>query len=91
MSLLVVYAKVVDDKRVGVIMTGVHFGGIVETENEADEVARVCVNSTQGSIIIPRIIELPPHKLCEIIKETEESFDRLATRMYENEKTINIK
>lgn len=91
MSFLVLYAKIVDDKDVGVMMTGIYIGGVAETQIEADEMARKCVSSTQGGTAIPRISRLQKGDLLESVKIMQKTFDRLADRMYDNERTIDRK
>ena len=86
--LVVMYAKVVDDKEIGVLMTGIYFGGLAETEAEADEIARKCVLSTQGGTAITRITPLAGNDLKGTVKHVESIFDRMADRMYENEAVI---
>lgn len=86
--LLVLYAKIVDDKDIGIIMVGIYFGGLADSESEADEIARKCVSATQGGTAIPKIGPLANNDLMATIKHMIIVFDRLADRMYENERTV---
>lgn len=89
MPYLVMYARVVDDKDIGILMTGIYFGGIAEHETEADEIARKCVAINQGGTAIPKIIKIRGNDLPSTMRVMTESFDRLAERMYENESTVD--
>lgn len=83
--LVVLYAKIVDDKEMGILMVGIYFGGLADNETEADEIARKCVVNTQGGTAITRISPLINEDLKATIKHMIEILDRMADRMYENE------
>ena len=85
---LVLYAKVVDDKEMGALMTGIFIGGICRSEKEADELAKRCVSETQGGIIIPRVAPVDAD-LKDVIQDLESQFDLMADRMYDNEQILN--
>jgi len=86
---IVLYARVVDDKEMGAIMTGIFLGGVRDTEEEADELATKCVSETQGGIIIPKVVRMNTDNLLDMIHNIEEQFEQMADSMYENEKTYN--
>jgi hypothetical protein len=54
-QIVVAYAKVVEDKIDGICIQGVFFGGIASTREEADSIARDCVNNVKGGTILPRL------------------------------------
>lgn len=86
--LLVVYGKVVDDAKFGIILTGVFFGGLAASEQEADQLATKCVSSVQGGTGIPKISQMRGTDLRAAIKDAEHQFNRMADRWYDNEKII---
>ena len=86
--LLVLYAKIVDDKDMGVVMVGIYFGGLAESEADADEIARKCVSATQGGVAVPRIGPVNNGNVMGAIKHMVGIFDRLADQMYENEAIV---
>lgn len=55
-EIVVTYAKVVEDKDDGIYMQGVFFGGIASTKDEAERIARECVNGVKGGTILPKLI-----------------------------------
>lgn len=61
-QIVVAYAKVVEDKEDGIYVQGVFFGGIATTKEEAEQLARDCVNSVKGGTILPRLIHAPGEK-----------------------------
>lgn len=83
--LVVVYGKAVDDKELGIYIEGVFFGGIADTEEEADHLAKVCVNCTTGGVAIPRIIPAGNKNLHQIFKEAKIRFDKIEREMMETE------
>lgn len=89
MTYIIAYGKFVDDKDLGVMLSGVYFGGICESEEEADEVACKCVSETQGGMVVTKIIPFNSD-LRTAIKEIESHFDKMADQMYDNEDILNI-
>jgi len=86
---IVSYAKFIDDKEMGTIMSGIFLGGLCEEKSHADELAKRCVMETQGGIIVPRVFEVRSKNFSKIITEIEEHFESLANEMYDNEQTYN--
>ena len=67
-------------------MSGVYFGGVASTVEEADKIAERCVAETQGGLVIPKVAKMHTDDLLEVIKVIEGRFDELAKQMYENER-----
>jgi hypothetical protein len=88
MKYVLMYAKIVDDKEIGSLMTGVHFGGVFDTEIEADAMARDCVTNAHSGTIIPKVFKMGDEKLEDIISHAMGIFDRMADNIYESEKII---
>jgi len=87
MKYVTLYAKVIDDKNMGMLMVGVYLGGVAETMEEAERIAEKCVDSNPNAIIIPKIFKYSDHSdIRELAKLGEAQFDKLAESMYENEK-----
>ncbi len=87
--LVVMYAKVVDDKNMGILMVGIFFGGLADNENEADDIARRCVAATQGGTAVTRIATMINNDLMATVKHVVSIFDRMAERMYDNESVVS--
>ena len=81
---LVLYAKVIDDRDRGIVMSGIYFGAVCNTVDEADNVARKCVNVIQGGAIIPKISRIRD-TLPNAIEEISGNLNRLVGRMYDND------
>ncbi len=83
---LIVYAKAVDDKELGVYIEGVYFGGISDTQADAGFIARACVNGTRGGTAIPKIIPIVGNNsLIALFDESKARFVKLEREMIENE------
>jgi hypothetical protein len=85
---IVLYVKIVDDKEMGALMTGIFIGGVCDTEEEADALATKCVSETQGGIIIPKVSLMRTANLIEVVDELNTHFSKMADTMYENEKIM---
>lgn len=78
----VVYAKMVDDKYDGIKLAGVYLGGAGTTQEEAENIARECVNTIKGGTIIPKIIySKDQHKLIQSMLEIQKKFKKLEEQM----------
>ena len=87
---LVAYAKVTTDKDDGICLQGVFFGGMGDTPEEADGIARECINTTRGGSIIPKVLKVESkHKLVDTLLEAADKFERIVGLMVEAENTIN--
>lgn len=87
---IVAYAKFVECKENGSELNGVFFGGIGDTYQDAESIAKECVNSARGGYILPKIVELTgPHQVIEALYDVEEQFERLQRQMVECHTTIS--
>jgi hypothetical protein len=86
---IVVYAKIIDDKREGIRMQGVYFGGIGDTLEDAESIAKKCVNEIRGGTIIPKVFPLNA-KLCivETLYDAERKFEQVAKNMSQAEEIL---
>jgi len=86
---MVAYAKITEDKRKGILLQGVYFGGIGDTLEDAEHIARKCVNEVRGGTIIPKVLKLQGHR--RVIDAMHEAFDKfcdIADQMIEADKII---
>jgi hypothetical protein len=83
--LVIIYGKAVDDKEIGIYIEDVFFGGVAENQDEADQLAKMCVNCTVGGIAIPKIIPIDNRDLHTIFKEALIRFDKIEREMIETE------
>jgi hypothetical protein len=86
--LVVIYGKAVDDKELGIYIEGVFFGGVAESQTEADNLAKMCVNCTVGGVAIPKIIPIGSKNLHQIFKEAKIRFDKIEKEMVETENIL---
>ena len=87
---MVAYAKITEDKRKGILLQGVYFGGIGDTLEDAEQIARQCVNEVRGGTIIPKVLKL--QNRCKVIDAMHEAFDKfcdIADQMIEADKIIS--
>lgn len=86
---VVAYAKITESKEDGIVLEGVFFGGLGETLDEANKLARECVNNIRGGAIIPKIIPLTGD--CQVIDalyDATENFEKIRDQMIEASDTI---
>lgn len=83
---MVAYAKVVVDKEEGIVLSGVFFGGIGDTKEEAELIAKECVNTIRGGTIIPRVVKLDRDGLViDSLYDVTEKFERIISQMVETD------
>lgn len=86
---VVAYAKIITDKE-GISLQGVYFGGIGETAEEADEMARECVNNIRGGTILPKVLKITDKgQILDILYDASDRFEQTTTNMQEADKIIN--
>lgn len=86
---MVAYAKITESKDSGINLEGVFFGGVGRNQEEADALARDCVNSIRGGTIIPKIMPLTkPEQVVDALYDAIESFEKIADQMVEVSDTI---
>lgn len=86
---IVAYAKVTIDKVDGITLQGVYFGGVGETQDQANEIARSCVNTVRGGTILPKVVQVvSKEQLIDAMYEAAESFEKLTTNMKEADSII---
>jgi hypothetical protein len=84
MSYIVVYVKIVDDKKDGLVLDGPHTTEVKDTQREAEEEARKTINDSRNCTIIPRpyfvnsVLNIP-----SIIEDAREYFENIYTNMRE--------
>lgn len=86
----VVYAKVIDDKGSNIRVTEAHFGGVGNTEEIAEQIARECVNSIKGGTPIVKLFRANGIlRLKEVMDEADEKFRLIEERMLMTAEIIN--
>ncbi len=87
---MVAYAKVTVDKDEGISLAGVFFGGIGDTHQEAEGIARECVNTIRGGTILPRVIKLERDgQVIDALYDATEKFERVTQSMVETDAIVN--
>lgn len=88
-SYVVTYAKIVESKDGDIVLDGVFFGGVGYTKDEADDLARQCVNSIRGGTIIPKIVNvIGCHQVLEALYDATEAFEKITAQMLEANEAI---
>lgn len=86
----VAYAKILLDKDRGVTLSGVYLGGIGRTSDEADMIARECVNTIKGGTIIPKIIRIDENTtLIDALYDAHDRFETIIKRMQDAESILS--
>lgn len=71
-------------------LQGVYFGGVAHTIQEAEQIAKECVNTAKGYLIQPRIMPLEgAGKLIDALYEAADEFEKRVKRMVEANETIS--
>lgn len=87
---LVAYAKIVVDKDNGISLAGVYFGGVGDTKDEAETIARECVNTIRGGTILPKVMILEDNgQVLEALYDATDKFERVTKNMVEADATVN--
>lgn len=77
------------DKVEGIQLQGVYFGGVEESEENAESTAKDCVNTIKGGTIMPKIVQVGgPGQLLDAMFEAADSFEKLVEEMSEAESVI---
>jgi hypothetical protein len=88
--LIVVYAKIIDDKEQGVKLGGVYLGGLVDDQQAADKLSRDLVNTIKGGTIITRTYNMADwHQLPRVMSEAEALFRKKEQDMIVASQIIN--
>jgi len=70
---------------------GVYFGGLAQTQAEADVMARTCVNSTKAHMIIPKVFEFKHgDNLVDVLYDAADKFENMFRYMQEASETITL-
>ena len=86
---VVAYAKITTDKD-GISLQGVYFGGMGDTVEEAEEIARECVNRVKGGTILPRVLKIGNDgKILDALYDANDRFEQTTVNMQEADKIIN--
>lgn len=88
MSYLVTYGKIVDDKSDGVYLAGVYFGGIASNIEDADLIAKGCIQHVRGGSIIPKIMMIESQSFLDAMTEAYKRFLDLEKHMMEAEEIL---
>lgn len=85
----VAYAKITTNKD-GINLQGVYFGGVGESLQEANQVAKDCVNRIRGGTILSKVIELDGRNtLLDALMDASDKFEAITLQMQEAEAIIN--
>ena len=85
----VAYAKITTNKD-GINLQGVYFGSVGQSLQEANQVAKDCVNRIRGGTILSKVIELNGRNaLLDALMDASDKFEAITLQMQEAEAIIN--
>ena len=88
--LVVLYAKAVDDKELGVYVEGIYFGGVAHDKARAKEIADFCVNNVRGGTAIARVMHIGSRNtILEVFREARVRFEKIEREMIETEDILH--
>lgn len=86
---VVAYAKIITDKE-GIILQGVYFGGLGDSLDEAESVARECVNGMRGGTILPRVLKINGNnQVLDALYDATDRFEQITANMQEADEILN--
>lgn len=89
-SYMVAYAKIMIEKDTGISLLGVYFGGIGQTHDEAEQIARECVNSIKGKTILPKVIQVDAnYTVIDALYDAHDRFEQMTEKMREADEIIS--
>ena len=81
---VVAYAKIITDKNDGISLAGVFFGGLGDSAEEAEGLAKDCVNIIRGGTILPRVLPIEGNgQLLEAMFDATDKFEQVTSYMVE--------
>lgn len=87
---VVAYAKIIIDKETGIVLQGVFFGGLGQSQLDAERIARECVNTVRGGTIIPKIQKITSTgKIIDALYQAADKFERITSQMIEADQILN--
>jgi hypothetical protein len=86
---VVAFAKITTDKD-GISLQGVYFGGMGGSIEEAEDIARECVNRIRGGTILPRVLKIHDKgKVLDALYDATDKFEQTTANMIEADRIIN--
>ena len=72
-------------------MHGVFYGGMARSLEEADTLARACVNCTKAHMIIPKVLDIKDEEnLVDVLYDAADKFENMFRYMLEASETITL-
>jgi hypothetical protein len=89
MSIAVVFVKITDDKKNGIIFQGPSVSAIKDTRAEAEEEARRIVNESRNCTVIPRLYEIQSTLSVEsVLTDARQFFSQMYDNMIDAKKAL---
>ncbi len=86
----IVYARLHVNKG-DIDLHGVFFGGLADNAEQAEMLAKQCVNSTKAHMIIPKVMDFNDgDNLIDVLYDAAEKFDKMFNYMKEAADTISL-
>jgi len=85
---VVAYAKITEDKS-GIKLAGVYYGGMGPTMDDAEVIAKKCINEVRGGIIMPKILPVSGrNQVIDALYSAAEKLERTVFQMQETGKIL---
>jgi len=85
---LVAYARIQSDKDSEITLQGVYFGGMGDTPEEAEKIARECVNTIKGGTILPKVLLVDTGQVIDAMLNVTDTFEKVTSYMVDADNTI---
>lgn len=86
---LLVYAKMILDKKDEVQLINVYLWGMYPTQQDADTAATECVNQIKGGAIVPRVfLHNPDNSICDTFYEAMEWYEKMCRKMTDTNRIL---
>lgn len=82
----VFYGRFVEDKEDGIYLDGIYFGGVGRDNNDAEKLAKECVQTIRGGVVIPKIFPIKSEmRLIDLTADAQNKFYKLEKDMIDVE------
>lgn len=88
MAYLIAYAKITENKFDGLVMEGIYFGGVAESFEHGENLARECASSIKGGTIIPKVFEMTSDCFIDALDTATSKFENIYDNMLQVDNTI---
>ena len=88
MEYVIVYVKIMDDKKEGITFNGPWLGATEETREAAETIVKKMINETRGCALISKIFEVKDGQYDKVKDTAAKYFERIKQGMNESKKIM---